>query len=92
MNANYLVCYDIKDEKRLAKVYRTMSGIGVHLQYSVFYCRLEWNDLLELKKKLITLINENEDDIRIYPLPSNPKVLALGRGYRIPEGVEIFLK
>lgn len=91
MKSNYLVCYDIKDETRLNRVFRAVSGIGINLQYSVFYCRLDWEELLELKQKLINLIDKNEDDIRIYPLPSNPKVLAIGQASKIPEGVQIFL-
>lgn len=40
MRASYLVCYDICDDKRLRKVFRTMRGFGDHLQYSVFECQL----------------------------------------------------
>lgn len=91
MNTNYIVCYDIKDERRLARVYNYVRGRGKQLQYSVFLCRLDWADLLELKKKLKSIINEQEDDIRIYPLPGEIKVTVMGCGDRIPEGVEIFL-
>lgn len=92
MKTNYIICYDIKDEKRLNKVYKLMSGLGIHLQYSVFYNRLGWQELLELKEKLRNLIDEEEDDIRIYPLPSKPYVMVMGKGDKVPEGVEIFLK
>lgn len=91
MKSNYLVCYDIKDNVRLSRVFREVSSIGINLQYSVFYCRLDWEKLLELKQKLINLIDNGEDDIRIYPLPSSPKVLAIGQASKIPEGVQIFL-
>lgn len=91
MKSNYIVCYDITDEKRLRKVFKALSGIGTHLQYSVFFCKLTWPELEELKEKLGGIIEDSEDDIRIYPLPSNMKCTVLGKGDRVPEGVEIYL-
>lgn len=91
MISNYLVCYDIREERRLARVYKTMKQIGLHIQYSVFHCRLNWNELIELKHRLKDIIDEEKDDIRIYPLPSDTKVTVIGRGDRIPEGITIFL-
>lgn len=91
MKAPYLVCYDIKEPKRLSRVLRFMKGRGIHLQYSVFYCSLTWLELLTLKEKIERLINIKEDDLRIYPLPSDLKVIVMGCGDRVPDGVEIFL-
>jgi CRISPR-associated protein Cas2 len=92
MRSNYLICYDITEPKRLAKVYKFMAGKGVHLQYSVFHCSLTWRELLMLKEKLSWLIEKEEDDIRIYPLPSNGKVVVMGCGDRVPDGVELFIE
>jgi len=92
MKANYLVCYDIADERRLSRVFKLMKHRGVHLQYSVFFCRMTWQNLLELKVRLSNIIDEKEDDVRIYPLPSDLKVIVMGRGDRVPEGVSIFLE
>jgi len=47
---------------------------------------------MELKEKLSRLIDEEEDDIRIYPLPSEGKVIIMGCGDRVPDGVEIFME
>lgn len=91
MKANYLVCYDIREERRLVKVYNHTKRWGLHIQYSVFHCRLTWQELIELKRGLKEIIDEKEDDIRIYPLPQEMKVLVMGCGDRIPEGVNIFL-
>ena len=92
MKANYLVCYDIAEPKRLAKVYKFIKGQGIHLQYSVFHCSLTWQQLLQLEEKISWLIDEEEDDVRIYPLPSNAKMIVMGCGDRVPEGVEIFIE
>lgn len=91
MKSNYIVCYDITHEKRLRQVFKTLKGIGTHIQYSVFFCKLTWQELTGLKEKLEGIIDGNEDDIRIYPLPSKSKCVVLGQGDRIPEGVEMFL-
>lgn len=85
METTYLVCYDIADSGRLQRVCRFMKGIGLHLQYSVFLCRLSWRELVGLKVALEHLIEPSEDDVRIYPLPSRSLVFALGRG---PEAAE----
>jgi len=85
MEATYLVCYDIADTRRLQRICNFMKGMGFHLQYSVFLCRLTWRELGALKVTIEELIEPSEDDVRIYPLPSRSLVFALGRG---PEAVE----
>jgi len=91
MKTKYLVCYDIADPRRLSRVLRMMKGVGVHLQYSVFYCELTWPELADLKQKLAAEIKPDEDDVRVYPLPSEGRVVSLGIGDRVPEGVEVIL-
>ena len=92
MKANYVVCYDISKPARLGRIYRFMKGRGIHLQYSVFYCSLTWRELQHLKEKISDLIDDEADDVRIYPLPSDYKVIVPGCGDRVPEGIEIFLE
>lgn len=92
MKSKYLVCYDIAKPKRLSRVLRFMKGQGIHLQYSVFHCSLTWPELMKMKEKLEWLIDKREDDIRVYPLPSDCKVIVMGCGDRVPDGVEIFIK
>lgn len=62
------------------------------MQYSVFYCSLTWPELIKLKAELRSRIKEKEDDVRIYPLPSNAMVSVMGCGDRVPEGVELFIE
>jgi CRISPR-associated protein Cas2 len=69
-----------------------MKGKGLHLQYSVFHCSFTWPRLLEIKEKLSWIIDEKEDDVRIYPLPLQEKVIVMGCGDRLPDGVEIFIE
>jgi hypothetical protein len=48
----YLVTYDICDDKRLRRVFKTMRNWGDHLQYSVFECQLNGAELHKLKQEL----------------------------------------
>jgi CRISPR-associated protein Cas2 len=36
----YVVCYDVREPKRLRKTHQTLLGYGDPLQYSVFVCDL----------------------------------------------------
>jgi len=92
MRANYLVCYDIRDDKRLRRVFGFTKKQGLHIQYSVFLCRFTWPELQRFKARLSELIDRKQDDIRIYSLPSQIRVIVMGCGDRIPDGVEIFLE
>ncbi|MCX7794692.1 MAG: CRISPR-associated endonuclease Cas2 [Thermodesulfovibrionales bacterium] len=91
MKSPYLVCYDISDDRRLQRVFNYMKARGIHLQYSVFYCELTWQDLQNLKNDLSALIDPGRDDVRIYPLQKDSLIAVLGCGDRIPEGVELIL-
>ena len=50
MRTTYLVCYDIADDKRLRKVFKTCGNFGDHLQFSVFECDLNPSEKVELKQ------------------------------------------
>lgn len=91
MKTNYLICYDIRDEKRLHRVYNRMKSWGLHLQYSVFFCSLTRQELKRLTDEIEEITDPGMDDVRIYPLPGMPEVIVLGCGDRIPEGVEVVL-
>ena len=64
----YLVAYDIRDDKRLRRVYKTMQAYGWAMQYSVFICDLDAMELIELRTELGAIINYGEDSIAIIDL------------------------
>lgn len=78
MRKSILVCYDISDEKRLRKVFKTMRGYGDHLQYSIFECQLTPSDLVRLRAELSEIIQHNEDQVLFVDLGP-----AEGRGDRV---------
>ncbi|RMG69109.1 MAG: CRISPR-associated endonuclease Cas2 [Nitrospirae bacterium] len=91
MKNHYLVCYDITEPSRLQRVYNRMKSWGLHIQYSVFFCTLTRHQLSSLIDELNRIIDTEQDDIRIYPLPSNPETIVLGCGDRVPDGVEVIV-
>lgn len=48
----YLVCYDIRDEKRWRKAYRIVKGYGESIQYSIVRCRLSAKEIERLRWEL----------------------------------------
>jgi CRISPR-associated protein Cas2 len=86
MRTSYLVCYDISDDKRLRKVFKTMRNYGDHLQYSVFECQLTAMDLARLRNELSAIIHHDEDQVLFVNLgPAEGRgdrvITALGRAY-----------
>ena len=75
---NFIVTYDIRDSKRLNKVYKTLRGFGTHLQYSVFWCELEEESLQELRQKLRQIIDTSVDQILFVPTKNREEWNTLG--------------
>lgn len=74
----WLVAYDIRDPRRLGRVYRCCKRAGLHLQYSVFLVRATAPQLDHLIRELESLIDRRRDDVRIYPVPERPDWSHLG--------------
>ncbi len=87
-----VVSYDIKDDKRRNRVLNTLKGYGTHVQYSVFECNLNVEQLGNLKQKLVDTINSAEDNIRLYILCEDckRKVLIEGEG-TVTEDEEVYV-
>ncbi len=64
----YIVTYDIADERRGRRVFRTMKGYGRWLQLSVFQCRLNRRRRADLGAALDALIKPAEDHVLILDL------------------------
>ncbi len=86
MRKTYLVCYDICDDKRRAKVCKTMRGFGRRVQYSVFECELNGSDLARCRHGLATVIHHRADQVLFVDLgPAEGRgdrvISALGKAY-----------
>lgn len=71
MRRCFLVCYDIRDDKRLRRVHKVMKAYGEAWQYSVFYCTLKAIDRVRLESALREVVNLKEDQILIVDLGGN---------------------
>jgi CRISPR-associated protein Cas2 len=86
MRSTYLVCYDISNDFRRARVLKTMKGFGDHLQYSVFECQLNATDVARCRHALGKVIHHRDDQVLFVNLgPSEGRgdrvISALGRAY-----------
>ena len=63
MRRNYVVTYDIADDKRRTTVFKTLHGYGDHVQYSVFFCALNQRELIQLRGRLRAAIHHDEDQV-----------------------------
>ena len=71
-----LITYDVSTQdaagkSRLRKVAKECVNYGQRVQNSVFECILDSSQLLLLKARLFSLINEKEDSLRFYYLGNN---------------------
>ncbi|WP_428937266.1 CRISPR-associated endonuclease Cas2 [Fontivita pretiosa] len=90
----FLICYDIADDKRRNRVFETLLGNGDHAQYSVFFCELNPQELAQLRARLTQLINPREDQILILDLGDTQSPLenildCLGKRYNPQTRVQI---
>lgn len=82
MRNRYLVCYDIRDTKRLTRVHKKMCGYGDHLQYSVFMCDLNDGELIIMRSDIEDIMNLREDSLIIVNAgmaeKSEPRIITVG--------------
>jgi CRISPR-associated protein Cas2 len=71
MRRCFLVCYDIRDPKRLRQVHRICKGYGESWQYSIFFCVIKAIDRVRLQTELEGVMNMREDQILIIDLGSD---------------------
>ncbi len=69
-----LVAYDVNTEtkagrRRLRQVAIACKDFGQRVQYSVFECRVTEAQFESLRARLLKIINEDEDSLRLYRLP-----------------------
>ena len=82
-----LVSYDISDDKRWRKVYKTMKGYGEHIQYSVFLCQLSELQEAKLKAALEDIVHHQDDQVMfvhigpVNDIQLDKRISTVGRDY-----------
>lgn len=71
-----LVTYDVSTttpagRSRLRRVAKTCLDFGQRVQNSVFECKVDPAQLVDLKSRLMDIIDEKSDSVRFYHLGSN---------------------
>jgi CRISPR-associated protein Cas2 len=90
MRNRYIVTYDISEDDRRDRVFKTLRGYGDHIQYSVFRCDLSESERVSMNAKLHPLIDHAIDQILLIDLgPVDGRaatcVSSIGRRYIAPE-------
>jgi CRISPR-associated protein Cas2 len=90
----YLFSYDITEDKIRSKVFKTLTGQGDHVQYSVFICDLNDKELQVVIGRLSELINHHEDQILVFDMGSTERELDLfvstiGQDLKVAQRVQI---
>jgi CRISPR-associated protein Cas2 len=63
-----VVCYDVVDDKKRAKIAKALEGYGARVQKSVFECRIDEARFMKMKQAVDKIIDWEEDGVRYYHL------------------------
>lgn len=88
----YIVSYDIPDDRKRARVAKTLLDFGSRVQDSVFECIIEDDKLLEKMISRLSRMVSEEDSMRIYALCSKcEKVIKVLGGGKITKDENVFI-
>ena len=78
-----LVCYDVETvspagRRRLRQMAKACESKGQRAQKSVFECKMEKSDYLLFEHKLLSIIDQNTDSLRIYFMDEDSKIKNYG--------------
>jgi len=74
----YLVCYDISDDRERTRVERILKGYGFRAQKSVFECKLTRSSKILLVNDLKRL-NIKTGSLKIYRIYSATRTIVIGK-------------
>jgi len=80
MRSRYLLCYDVRDDKRLRKAAKVAEAFGHRLQYSVFLCDLSDVERIRLEGRLRGVLELSVDSVMLVAL--GPTGAASDRRFR----------
>ncbi|MBW4490231.1 MAG: CRISPR-associated endonuclease Cas2 [Trichocoleus desertorum ATA4-8-CV12] len=75
-----LVVYDVPDDRRRVKLATFLEGYGRRVQYSVFECFLNLDEMRQLHEKVRRRVKSTEDNVRFYWISEEAvsRVLTIG--------------
>ena len=63
-----LVAYDISDDRRRTRLHDVLENYGTPVQYSVFECLVDKEELARMKRSAARVIRPTIDEVRYYYL------------------------
>ncbi|ART83442.1 CRISPR-associated endonuclease Cas2 [Oceanisphaera profunda] len=79
---HYLICYDIRQPRRLQRIHKWLTKHATALQYSVFLANLNKAELNQVRQGLQKLMEESEDDVRIFAVQAPEHAFIIGKPLR----------
>ncbi|WP_017660603.1 CRISPR-associated endonuclease Cas2 [Baaleninema simplex] len=73
MSRLWLVCYDVRCDRRRRKLAKLIEQRCERVQYSVFECPCDEEMLERLLKRWLRVLELPEDSLRVYPLDERAK-------------------
>ena len=72
---NALICYDIANPKRLAKIAKSLEKVSIRIQKSIFYYMdATSEDIKGIVNIIEEIIDKENDDVRIYKVDKNSSI------------------
>ena len=83
---HWIILYDIKNQRRLARVAKLLESYAIRVQYSVFETDADDTVVAHIKKRLAKIIKPDEDTVLILPLCESDygKQERHGRNIKLP--------
>jgi CRISPR-associated protein Cas2 len=87
----YVIAYDISDDRRRTRLFKTLKQYGTPVQESVFECHLTTNQFIQLRQAVERLIEPHTDQVRFYDLCQKcaGRILATAASVRTADPVAI---
>ncbi len=84
--SKYIICYDIRNPKRLQSVHNYLKKFAIPIQYSIFILDGSHKDKANCLLYLRKLIDKTVDDLRCYVLADNMYQTRIGQAV-LPDGI-----
>jgi CRISPR-associated protein Cas2 len=66
-----VVTYDIPNDRRRVRLHQLLGNYGTPVQYSVFECLVDEDELMRMRRDIQRVIKPRLDDVRFYFLCAN---------------------
>lgn len=67
----YVVAYDIKEDRKRARVSKILERYGIRVNFSVFECMFTDIQLLQVQEKIKKILDKRSDTVIYYPICVN---------------------